>query len=436
MKLTKIRLIQFKVFSVLMLILIGYNQCGNPYNIEQGELEYSEQPLAKSLSGEESLNTFRTSVYTITSQYCVSCHTTQSPTHAHPDAQVAHDSLIALHKVNFQNVSNSRIVAKIRDENHSCWGDCQDNADEMQAMVQIWADKVNALEEEEEEQGGTNGNGGNTSTNEGLSSLAAFEQTVYQITTENCIQCHQNTSPQHANNNIQLAHDSLLNQGKIDFNNIPNSRMVQRLRTDGHNCWGNCEDNAQEMESAIEQWADLMEESTSYTVEGIVTGQSDYVSNELASNSASSAVQVNLANGNIVSPFAYDNAGAYLWAPAGSGNNFDANSNAVGMATYNFNVTNAATYKMQAEVSAPSNNDNSFFFSVDGGNFFDWHIDLNNGFTSQIVTRTSGKQEIDFNLSAGPHTIVIKQREDNTKLKSLSFVDLMVTQFFRQERYI
>jgi hypothetical protein len=423
MKLTKIRLIQFKVFSVLMLILIGYNQCGNPYNIEQGELEYSEQPMAKSLSGEESLNTFRTSVYTITSQYCVSCHTTQSPTHAHPDAQVAHDSLIALHKVNFQNVSNSRIVAKIRDENHSCWGDCQDNADEMQAMVQIWADKVNALEEEEEEQGGTNGNGGNTSTNEGLSSLAAFEQTVYQITTENCIQCHQNTSPQHANNNIQLAHDSLLNQGKIDFNNIPNSRMVQRLRTDGHNCWGNCEDNAQEMESAIEQWADLMEESTSYTVEGIVTGQSDYVSNELASNSASSAVQVNLANGNIVSPFAYDNAGAYLWAPAGSGNNFDANSNAVGMATYNFNVTNAATYKMQAEVSAPSNNDNSFFFSVDGGNFFDWHIDLNNGFTSQIVTRTSGKQEIDFNLSAGPHTIVIKQREDNTKLKSLSFVE-------------
>ena len=71
MKITKIRLIQFKIVSVLMLILIGYNQCGNPYNIKQGQLEYSEQPMAKSLRGQESLNTFKSSVYTVTREYCI-----------------------------------------------------------------------------------------------------------------------------------------------------------------------------------------------------------------------------------------------------------------------------------------------------------------------------------------------------------------------------
>ena len=131
----KAKLIQLKIFSVLMLILIGYNQCGNPYNLETTELEYKETPLAGSLSSDESLETFRTSVYTLTSQYCVGCHTTQSPTHAHPDVKRAHDSLISLFKVNFQNPANSRIVAKIRDENHSCWGSCADNANEMLAQV-------------------------------------------------------------------------------------------------------------------------------------------------------------------------------------------------------------------------------------------------------------------------------------------------------------
>ena len=314
-----------------MLILIGYNQCGNPYNLETTELEYTEAPLAGSLSSSESVDTFRTSVYSLTSQYCVGCHTTQQPQHAHPDVKTAHDALIALYKVNFQNPANSRIVAKLRDDNHGCWGNCADNSNEMLAMVEIWADKVNELEEEQEETTGGNGSGGSTngSTTGGsmaLDSVGAFEQTVYQLTTENCIQCHANTAPQHANQNIQLAHDSLLNQGKINFNNIPASRMVQRLRVDQHNCWGNCEANAVQMENAIAQWKSLTEDQTGYVAEGVVSAQSDFIANVLASNSASDAFAINLAGGNIQAPFVYDNGNQYLYAPPGSGNNFDANA--------------------------------------------------------------------------------------------------------------
>lgn len=423
----KARIVQLKIFSILMLILIGYNQCGNPYNLETTELEYEEAPLAGSLSSTESVNTFRTSVYSLTSQYCVGCHTTQQPTHAHPDVKTAHDSLIALYKVNFQNPANSRIVAKIKDDNHACWGNCQENSDEMLAMVEIWAEKVNELEEEEEQNTtGSNGGGstsGSTGASGALSSVGAFEQTVYQLTTEHCIQCHNNTSPQHANQNIQVAHDSLINQAKVNFDNIPSSRMVQRLRADQHNCWGNCEANAVEMENAISQWQALTEEPTGYVAEGVLSAQSDFIANVLSSNSASQAAMINLAGGNVQAPFIYDNANQYLWAPAGTGNNFDANSNTAGMATYNVSVPQAATYKLRANVSAPSNNDNSLFFRVDNGNFFDWHADVNGGFGDQIVTSGSGRQDISFNLTAGNHVVVVKQREDNTKLKELSFVE-------------
>ena len=100
--------------------------------------------------------------------------------------------------------------------------------------------------------------------------------------------------------------------------------MVLRLRNDNHNCWGNCESNAQEMETAIEQWKSLMETKTVYQSTGIVTSQSDFVGNLLNSNGASQSYTINLANGSIQSPFVYEQG--YLWAPAGAGNNFDANS--------------------------------------------------------------------------------------------------------------
>lgn len=428
----KARILQLKIFSVLMLILIGYNQCGNPYNLETTELEYKETPLSGTLSSSESVNTFRTSVYSLTSQYCVGCHTTQQPTHAHPDVKTAHDSLISLFKVNFQNPANSRVVAKIRDENHACWGTCSDNADEMLAQVQIWADKVNELEEEQQQTTGTNGNtngnsngstNGSTTGSNALSSVDAFEQTVYPITSQRCFPCHQNTAPRHANPNIQVAHDDIMNQAKVNFNNIPQSRLVQRLRVDGHNCWGNCEDNAVEMETAITQWQTLTQQSGGYTASGVVSPESDFIANILGGNGASEAILIPLSAGNIVAPFVWDAANQYLWAPGGSGNNFDANANNVGMATYNVNVSVPGTYKLQANVSAPSDGDNSFFFSVNGANFFDWHIDTNTGFGSQIVTRTSGRQNIDFNLNAGNNTVVIKQREDVTKIRELAFVE-------------
>ncbi len=92
-----------------------------------------------------------------------------------------------------------------------------------------------------------------------VDSVTAFQATVYPIAKVRCISCHIGTNqPFFASNDVKAAHDSLISQSKIDFNNIPNSRMVQRLSVDAHNCWGNCPANALEMQNAIAAWKAMM----------------------------------------------------------------------------------------------------------------------------------------------------------------------------------
>lgn len=92
----------------------------------------------------------------------------------------------------------------------------------------------------------------------GATSLQAFEQTVYPITRAHCASCHGTSQqPLHASANSTTAHNAVVNSYKVDFNNIPNSRLVQKLK-ESHNCWGSCTANAMEMQLAIEDWKDQM----------------------------------------------------------------------------------------------------------------------------------------------------------------------------------
>lgn len=92
----------------------------------------------------------------------------------------------------------------------------------------------------------------------GASSLQAFEQTVYPITRARCASCHGTSQqPLHASSNSTTAHNAVVNSYKVDFNNIPNSRLVQKIK-EGHNCWGSCIANSTEMQLAIEEWKDQM----------------------------------------------------------------------------------------------------------------------------------------------------------------------------------
>jgi hypothetical protein len=100
-----------------------------------------------------------------------------------------------------------------------------------------------------------------------------------------------------------------------------------------------------------------------------------------------------------------------------------------GRAVFNFTITNAGNYVLQATVNAPAEDSNSFYVNVDTppeDPAMIWDIDVTNGFEERTVSwRGNGTPESDeivpkrFNLSAGAHKLILVGREP-AQLKSIS----------------
>ena len=100
-----------------------------------------------------------------------------------------------------------------------------------------------------------------------------------------------------------------------------------------------------------------------------------------------------------------------------------------GKAAYDFTITNAGNYLIQAMVDAPAEDSNSFYVNVDTqpeDPAMIWDIDPTTGFEERTVSwRGNGTPESDeivpkrFNLTAGAHKLIIVGREP-TKLKSIT----------------
>jgi hypothetical protein len=110
-----------------------------------------------------------------------------------------------------------------------------------------------------------------------------------------------------------------------------------------------------------------------------------------------------------------------------------------GTAVYNFTITNAGNYEIQALVNAPTLNANSFYVNIDGqpqNPTMIWDImPITSGFEQRIVSwRGNGTEDNDqivpkiFNLSAGSHQIIFVGREPYTALSSFTLVPVASTQ--------
>lgn len=114
-------------------------------------------------------------------------------------------------------------------------------------------------------------------------SLAAFEKSVYPIVTgKTCVACHGDSninSPFFAKSNVENAFDNVLNAKKVNFSNPENSRLYKRLKDDKHNCWSNCDDDAEEMLTAIKEWAEVA--SRGVKVSGLVTQAKGFPLNDV-----------------------------------------------------------------------------------------------------------------------------------------------------------
>jgi hypothetical protein len=101
-----------------------------------------------------------------------------------------------------------------------------------------------------------------------------------------------------------------------------------------------------------------------------------------------------------------------------------------GRAVYGFSIASPGNYIISASVNAPGDGANSFYVSIDSeptdpANI--WDIPITAGFTNQTVTWRGNGTDLApqfvpavFNLSAGPHALIVRGREPGVQLGTIT----------------
>jgi hypothetical protein len=257
-------------------------------------------------------------------------------------------------------------------------------------------------------------------------SIEAFKQTVYPITRARCVSCHGvNQTPLHAVADVEAAHNSLVDTFKVDFNNIPNSRMVLKLKNDRHNCWGDCSSNASEMEAEITEWKKIIDEKAPETttpvnnVTGKISKETGVINYYLDPDLQSATIMAD--SGSLTSPMVKGtlNGTSYIWAPEGTGIKTLTSTNAA-LSFHTITPPEAGIYKVYMLVQAPDANSDSIFVSVAGSAFVEWHMKTTTGFEWREVQSTTANLNSPFNIAGtSPITINLRQRDDGVKVSKI-----------------
>jgi hypothetical protein len=116
--------------------------------------------------------------------------------------------------------------------------------------------------------------------------------------------------------------------------------------------------------------------------------------------------------------YAWDNSASsegFIWVPNGQGSSWDPIKES-GYAEYSFNVPADGNYVIWGRIEAKNGEDDSFFISVDDGSYALWDTQRSKYWVWDRVSNRGGDDPVSFYLEAGEHTLVIKQREDGTKI--------------------
>jgi hypothetical protein len=189
---------------------------------------------------------------------CADCHNSQTnnqnPLFADfADVNTAYTAANTI--VNLDDPATSRLVTKVG-EGHNCWLN-SDSAcvDILTRFIQNWAGDSAGTAKEIVLRAPAIKDPGATKTFPADST--DFSNTVYPLLTQYCSNCHVEgiQTPFLASANVDAAYDAA--KSRIDLEVPAGSRLVVRLRSDFHNCWGgNCSTASQEMEEAIEAFVD------------------------------------------------------------------------------------------------------------------------------------------------------------------------------------
>jgi hypothetical protein len=211
-------------------------------------------------AGSESVLKFQQNVWVNLAREdrCGGCHaTSQTPMFARgDDINLAYDAVIENNLVNLSKPAESYLVTKVSG-GHNCWlkdaGAC---GDIITSYITAWAGSTGTAATEiilkappEKDLASTKGFPKETT---------GFSTTVYPLLQQYCSRCHSESAltkqqPYFASSDIAVAYDAA--KTKIRLDDPAASRLVQRLRSDFHNCWSDCVANSAEMEAKIVAFA-------------------------------------------------------------------------------------------------------------------------------------------------------------------------------------
>lgn len=88
---------------------------------------------------------YASTIHPLVRQFCSRCHASNAGSPVSPyfaDANVDAAYAAARSKINLDTTTSSRLVVRLRDEFHNCWGDCSSSAATMQQRVDAFANGV------------------------------------------------------------------------------------------------------------------------------------------------------------------------------------------------------------------------------------------------------------------------------------------------------
>lgn len=190
---------------------------------------------------------------------CGACHVEggQSPYFVHHgDVNQAYTAANTI--VDLSSPALSRMVTKVA-EGHNCWeADPDVCANIITNWIEAWASDSGAsanvvvLTPPPEKTVGDSKSFPADSTD--------FAELIHQpLLVPYCSQCHSESAatpqqPFFASADVDVAYEAA--RGRISLDDPASSRLVVRLRDEGHNCWSDCGDNAASMQAAIEAFSE------------------------------------------------------------------------------------------------------------------------------------------------------------------------------------
>jgi hypothetical protein len=213
-----------------------------------------------------------------TQNRCGQCHNSTTPAQL-PNFARSDDVNLAYAQantvVNLATPSTSIIVTKVAG-GHNCWlADAGACGQILTTWIANWAGATGAASATAVQLQAPPDQAVGQSLNFPGDGGADYGKTVYTLTKTYCVNCHSSTAnpsvqqaPYFADPSLPVAYQAAI--PKIDFTGCAgagsnnggtcgtNSRFYQRLLTDKHNCWDNCDNDAAQMLAQIQAFAALL----------------------------------------------------------------------------------------------------------------------------------------------------------------------------------